>query len=168
MRQKKFSRKGISVVVSTILLVVIAIAAIGIVIGFIFPMVKQSLGKGKSCFDLREYFKIASSDYTCYNATNTQLMVERGMDNFTVKGFIISIKSEGASERYDIYDGAGGMRILEGQTFTDNVKIPNPGEARTYLFNTGNGKGADIAVLQEDNNICNAEFYSIPECIVPV
>jgi len=168
MKQKKFSKRGISPVVSTVLLIVIGIAAIGIIVGIIFPMIKGSLGKGKSCFDLREYFKIAPSDeFTCYNITSdtTKLMVERGMENMSVKGFVVSIVSGGASTRYDIYDGATGMQMLENSDFTNNIKIPEPGEARTYLFNTINGMGAEIAVLQTDNSVCDAEFYTIPECV---
>jgi hypothetical protein len=182
MKQKKFSKRGtrvlildsykkiakskrsISPVVSTVLLIVIGIIAIGIIVGVIFPLIKGSLGKGKSCFELREYFKIVISDYTCYNSTNTVVMMERGMEDMEVKGFVVSLQSGGSSTRYDVYDGATGMQMLENSAFTNNIIIPKPGYARTYLFNTANGIGAEIAVLQTDNSVCDAEFYTIPEC----
>jgi len=160
----RLKTRGVSAVVATVLLIVITFVAIGIVVGIIIPMVKESLGKGKSCFDLREHFKILESEYSCYNSTDTKLMVERGMDNFSVKGFVVNIISEGASKRYDIYPGATGMKILNGTVFITPVDVPKPGEANTYLFNIGDGKGAEIAVLQTDDGVCDANFYNIPDC----
>jgi len=161
---KKLKKRGISPVVATVLLIVIGFIAIGIIVGIIFPMVKESLGKGKTCFELREYFKILESEYTCYDSTSTKLMVERGMENISVRGFSVSIISGGASQVYKVFDGATGMKMWNGSDFLDNVETPKPGEARTYQFPIGNGEGAKIAALQIDDNVCDAEFYDIPDC----
>jgi len=158
-------KRGVSAVVATVLLVLIAFMAVGIVIGVIIPMVREGLEKGKSCFELREYFKIVPSDYTCYNSTTTKLMVERGMEDFEVKGFAVSIMREGKSERYDIFDRANYSDVaVKGGNFGKELELPGPGEARTYIFKLGNGNKVEISVIKTDNTICEPESYNIPPC----
>jgi len=157
-----YKKRGVSTVVATVLIIVISFAAIAIVIGIIIPMVKESLGQGKSCFDLRDYFKILDSEYTCYNSTSTSLMVERSVENMEVKGFAVSIISGGNADVYKIYNGVNDGRI---KMLNDTgIYIPAPGQARTYIFNVGKGEGARISVLQTNDKSCEPAYYEIPDC----
>jgi hypothetical protein len=45
-----------------------------------------------------------------------------------------------------------------------NIDIPLPGEAKTYIFDTGNSTVVEIAVIQENEKICTAESYNILDC----
>ena len=157
----KTEKRGISPVIATVLLVAVSVAAIVVLAGVIMPMIRTQLGQGKSCFELREYFQIQESAYSCYNTT-TRLMIERGMNNYDVKGFVVSIASAGSSKRFDVYDNVNnsGIRMLDNSA----IKIPNPGEAKTYVFSIANGTGVDISVLQKDDSLCEPFFYAIPSC----
>jgi len=163
--RNKIKKRGVSAVVATVLLVLITFMAIGIVVGVIIPMVREGLEKGKSCFELREYFKIVESEYSCYNSTNTKLMVERGMEDFEVKGFAVSISYDGESKRYDIFNGANYADVaIKDSNFGEELELPKPGEARTYIFRLGKGSKASISVLKTDDTICEPESYNIPPC----
>ncbi len=163
-RKMKRGKKGVSAVVATVLLVLVTFMAIGLIIGFIIPMVKESLGKGKSCFELRDYVTVVESEYTCYNSTHTKLMIERGMEDYEIKGFVVSILSGGESKRYDVEEGSvTGIKMLDG---SEIIEIPEPGEARTYVFDTSAEEGVRISIMQKEGSVCQPVFYDVPACLV--
>jgi flagellin-like protein len=155
------TKKSVSPVIATIMLVLVTFMAVVIVVGIIRPMVRENLERGKTCFELRDYVSIVDSEYTCYNFTHTQLMIERGMEDVEIKGFAVGLFSGGSSERYDLEEGnfPAGVSMIGG-----NIKLPESGEAKTYIFEIGNTTLAEIAVIQKNKNICNAVSYSIPRC----
>lgn len=145
--QKLKIKKGVSPIIATVLLIMITIVAVGIIAGFVIPMVKEKLKQGKSCFELAEYFKIIESDYSCYTATETKLMIERGMGDFEVDGFVASIFSGSSAKPY---------RITED--------LPEAGGAKTYVFDIELGKQAEISTITSEGVICSAILYKLPEC----
>jgi len=160
-------KKGISAVVATVLLILLTFTAIALVWGFILPMVKKSISEGATCFDLRDYAEIADSEYTCTSPTETKLVIERGMNNYTIKGFVVSILKGGSSQRYQITaDNPDKIKMLndEGES-TESIELPGPGEARTYIFNIGHAEKAVLGVISENGKICELESYEdIPQC----
>ncbi len=159
----KRGKKGLSSVIATVLLILITFLAIGLIVSFIIPMVKKNLGKSISCFELIEYFKIVEGEYSCYTSENTMLMVDRGAEEYDVKGFAVSIITEGQSKRYDVAGGSiENVKMLNG---SETIEVPKPGEARSYVFGIGKGKGARISTIQKDDSICEPEFYNIPACL---
>lgn len=160
------NKRGISTVVVTVLLILIGFLAVGLIWGVILPLIREGLGEGKSCFELRDYITIFESGYTCYTSSNASLMVGRGVENYSIKGFAVSIVSGGSSKRYDVIQAASisgvKMRNKDTNAVQDNIELPLPGEARTYIF--GTGSVAEIAVIQANGKPCGADTYNIPSC----
>ncbi len=153
-------KKGVSPVIATILLILIAVSAVAIVFQVIIPMVKENLEEGKSCFELRDYIEVESSNqYSCYNNDETRLMISRGVKDYSIEGIAVSLFLEGESNRYDIKEGADSIEMLD----YSNVIIPSPGEARTYVFPV-TATRAEIAVIIDEDNVCNSLSYNIPPC----
>jgi len=157
------NKKGVSAVVATVLIVLITIAAVSIIAGFIIPMVREGLEEGGSCFDLRDYVKITDLGYTCYDSAKTSLTIERGMENHSIQGFVVSITSGPASKRYDLKQGltTTGATMYDGSTV---IKIPEPGGAETYTFNIGNGNKADLGIMISGEKVCEMDSFTIPLC----
>lgn len=158
------SKKAISDVVATMLIILIAIAAVTILWNVIKPSITSNLNKGKECYDLREYFKVLDSEYTYYTDANTSVMIERGSENITTKGFLIGLSKEGGlSQRYEINGSSiTNVKMMNGTSYI-NLELPKPGEARTYLFtNFGNASKARIAVIRADGTTCESYEYPIP------
>ena len=53
----KMDKRGVSPVIAEILLVMLTIAAIGIVAGFVIPFVQNTLTKSTECTNYNDYFK---------------------------------------------------------------------------------------------------------------
>ena len=156
-------KRGLSAVVTTVLLVLISFLAIGIVWAFILPMIKNNIEQGGSCFELREHAKIASSDYTCYTSGNTYVMIERAMENLTISGFRISVTAGSNSEVYDLIDGktAGNVKMYDNSQI---IKIPEPGEARTYNLSIKEGSKVKLGVITKSGKVCEVDSVDIPSC----
>lgn len=159
------NKRGVSPVIATVLLVLITFMAVGLIWAFILPMIKEGLEGGASCFELRDYAEIVDSAvYSCYTSANTSLMIKRGMEDYTIKGFAVSIFTEGESKRYDLEEGKNYGELVKMLDGSSVIKLPGPGEARTYLFNVTNGKNVELAVISEGGEVCKIDSYSIPAC----
>lgn len=159
----KKQKRGISPVIAVVLLVLITFIAVSIVWSFVKNMVEEGLEESSTCFDLREHAEIISSDYTCYNETETRIMIERDFKEIEIKGFRVSITYEGTSEVYDLIDGeeTEGARMLDDSNI---IKIPNAGGGETYVFKEG-GKKAELGIITKNERICKISSYNIPECL---
>ena len=158
------NKKGVSVVVITVLMVLIGIAAVSLIAGYIIPMVRESLEEGGTCFELRDHAQILpNEEYTCYTGASTKLMIERGLKNYTILGFVVSITSGPGKDRYDVKETGSteGITMYDGST---TIKIPGPGGAASYTFPTGSGESVELGVITGTGKICEIGTFLIPPC----
>lgn len=93
----RMKKRGISTLIATVLLVLITIAAIGIIWGAILPLIQRGLGQGKAC-GFETALKIDKSQgWTCFNASEntTIVMIERPLADFDLSGIVVQISGEG-------------------------------------------------------------------------
>ena len=166
MKNINISKKGVSDVVTNVLLVLIAIAAVAIISAFVIPYVRNSLEGSTTCTDLKDYASVVDLGKNCYNSSNTLFSIERGLDNITIKGFIVSITAEGQSKRYDIsYNKDSiGILMLNKTSWVLQEQVPQPGEARTYMLDIANGEKVKLAILSEKGKSCDLGNYDISRC----
>ena len=157
------NKKALSEIISSVLLILVVIVAIGLIVGFVVPMIKDNLSSSKSCFDLNEYFKVSSN--SCSNGINTMLLVERAMQNIEVSGFSVSIaNSDGESKNYQVKAGTvSGVSMVSGVDL-ETIVIPNPGESKKYNFSEVSGSKASIAALQKSGGVCSPIEFTIEAC----
>jgi len=79
----RLNKKAVSAVVATVLIIMITVAAVGIIWAAIIPMVQNSLSKGTICNDaLSDITLVAEKGYTCINSTsnmgNISLQIKKG------------------------------------------------------------------------------------------
>lgn len=134
------TKKGLSPIVSTILLILISISAVVLIAGFVIPFVRDKLEESKVCYDVREQLKInteAEEGLTCHSVTNKNVSIQiaRGTNDVDIRGFILGIYGA-SSKTFEIYEGtdlsAQGIKMFDG---TLPLDIPELGEERTYTVN---------------------------------
>ncbi len=156
------SKKGMSEVISAVLLILITIAAIFIVSSFVLPFIKKNLQKGQSCLDVRDQAEIdVTSGYTCYTNANTSVMIKRG--NLEFKGFLVSFTKDGSGKTYEIVSGAvlSGVKMFNQAT---TLALPKKNGAETYVFNTPGIERVEVAPILPDGTICQSVAAEVPEC----
>lgn len=158
---KIIKKRGISPVVTTVLLIVISVTAVLIVAGLIIPFVRNTLGESKECFEVIDQLTInTESGYTCYyNDSSTSKMIvnltiKRGTKELDMEGFMIAVSGEGTSKTFEIKAGqVENVKMIDGDT---TIKIPGKGEEMTYSINTSMAavKYAEIVPIMNGGRLC--------------
>ncbi len=74
----RMNKKAVSAVVATVLIIMITVAAVGIIWAAIIPMVRDSLSKGTVCNDALSDISIGVEGYTCKEGSNVSLQIKKG------------------------------------------------------------------------------------------
>ena len=91
------NKLGVSAVVATVLIIMITVAAVGIIWAAIIPMVRDGLGSS-SCNDA-DISIVSSGGYTCYDSANQKVAVQvkKGSNEVNVTGVGLLFSSAGNS-----------------------------------------------------------------------
>lgn len=149
-------KRGLSVVIASILLVLLAIVAVSILSGFVVPFVSKSL-KSADCFEYRNYYKFDESfGYNCYT--------EEGI----TKSYIFSIKVnpdevnqeiQGFSLRF-LGDGIGNtFNLKEGEIITDMRMLDDIGGGSILIPKAGGEYSVLTYVYTSDTLYNKTEMY---------
>jgi hypothetical protein len=130
------SKKLQSEVITTVLLILISIAAVVLVSTFVINMVRSNL-VSTDCFKTTGQFKINLGEgFTYFNSSGnvTFISISRGEDTFNLTGILISAGTGQTSSSYTIKAGDNGtVRMWDNSS----IELPNPSETRTYRINNG-------------------------------
>jgi len=158
----KMHKRGLSAVIATVLLIMLTVGAVALIAGVIIPFVKNQLDTSKKCFEVIDQISIVQGVYTCYNSSNTEIMIKRASKNFELKGFLVSLSNKSSSQVYRIYNNSetSGVRMHSGEQI---LKIPDIGGAYTYRF-LSSGDYVSVAPILEGDLICKEISENIPSC----
>jgi flagellin-like protein len=119
------NKKAISALVATVLLVVITIAAMGMIWSSIMPIIKTNMEKSQKCFDVG--LDIKQGGYTCLSPTgDLMIQVSRGEKSIEIKDLQVQIGFGGTTRSF---------RISNSTIVSQNSGIiPGPLEEVTYTI----------------------------------
>lgn len=178
------SKKGLSTVVATsmiLLLTVIAVATLG---AFAIPFVKEKLQKSSECVDYGEYFQFEDSlDFNCYtkNGGNIDYKLsiraknDRILDS-KIGGFNLEFYRLSSSKTVEVSEGKktadfapdAFSRIGDSSGI---VKIPRAGELYTFNYRTQDideYSFVDIYPVLTNGRICDkksSRLNNIKQCL---
>lgn len=113
------SRKAISDLVATVLIVLITIAAVGIIWGAIMPIIKSNIESSQKCTNA-ELSVNTQSGYTYMNGENISVQISRGASTVVLNGLQIKVM-----------DSSGRSQI---QTYNSSA-VPGANADKVYSFN---------------------------------
>lgn len=130
----KVNKKGLSQVVSSVVMILITIALIAGIWGFINEFVSDKLESASACKDV--FDKVSFNDiYTCYNVTSNSTLVSIKVGELDIDGILLSI-GFGTDNRVFFLENE--TKIFNDFTMYDgnvNVYMPRKESTRTYLLN---------------------------------
>jgi flagellin-like protein len=139
-------KKAVSALVATVLLILITVAAVGIIWGAIMPMMNRAMEMGQACLNARLSIN-TESGYTCHNITGNRVfvMVARGSEEFNLAGMYLTISGGGRSKAYLINEtSTNPMLAMIDNAYGTALDLPEVNEERTYVINT-----TDFTILEE-------------------
>ncbi len=107
-------KRGLSAVVTTVILVALSMAAIVLVWAFVNNMVKKQISSSESCFGNYDKIKI-NGQYTCYeriNPTSYNLRFSLSIGDVKVDKITVSVSSAGSIKSYQITNTPGAIAGL--------------------------------------------------------
>ena len=166
------SKKSQAELITTVLLILISIAAVVLVSTFVINMIRENLG-GTECFKTVGQININVEDgYTFCNSTLgiTTINLERGANDFNLTGFLVSLGNEQSMTTYTMRAGTSYIltdKVKMYSSPTGNLTVPGILGSETYNITTGAGvKITKIKVLPiiTPNKNCNEGAV---EAVVP-
>lgn len=129
---KMKNKKGLSQVVSTVVLILLTVAIVAGVWATVQNLVEGRLDKTGACYGLFEKIKI-NSKYTCYDSTNSRMQVSISIGEVEIESLLISLSSESDSKTFELINSS---KEIEGVTnYPSNesgVSLPSKEGGKTY------------------------------------
>ncbi len=107
-------KRGVSEVISVVLIIMITVAAIAVLWTIVIPMINDSIKTGRGCFDAAaDITLVQDTGYTCVNRSsgNISLQIKKGSDpkvDLKAIQVIVSLPS-GNSETYMLNETMPGL-----------------------------------------------------------
>lgn len=143
------NKRGVSTIIATVLIILITIAAAGLIAQFIVPYVKNTLSKSSECLDYGNYFKfedsIGDKEYNCYKSANgvgrygSSVGAKVNDSGAGILGFnliftkedktnkVVQVKEINSILTQQMYDPISG-------NLGNNIKVPKNGDVYTYVY----------------------------------
>ena len=140
------NKRGISGVITAVILIALVMATITIVWVVVRNMVQGGLEDVESCFG--SYGEVTiNSGYTCYNSSSNRFQFSINIRDIDLDSVIVSISGEGTTKGYTIRNidepitGLGSYPSGSG-----NVRLPSKNSGLTYMENTFTTKPDSIQI----------------------
>jgi len=167
------NKKGISDVVATVLIIMITIAAVAVIAGFVVPFVRNSLQKSTECAAYKSYYIFDESfGYNCYNGNTHSISIKASFDKSLAENVggikVVFSDKSGASKVVEIKNDSvssqdeGGISI-KGKP-GENLRIPGPGGVITYAYSAlaeEHFLSAEVYPVLKNGRICADSKESI-------
>jgi flagellin-like protein len=86
------SKKAISEVIATVLIILITVSAVALIWMVIIPLVTNEIGGSRECMLAQGDLKIGTGAFTCLKENGTiSLMISRGSAEYTLAGIGVSV-----------------------------------------------------------------------------
>jgi flagellin-like protein len=146
-------KKGVSAVVATILIVMITVAAVGLIWMFVLPMVQRSLSVDDACKNAD--LNIENDGYTCYVENNfTSVQIKKGNSDVDIIGVDIIISSDGNSQSYPT-----DFQFIRGEEKVFSINTPTISKVESIgvaaVVKRGNEKKTCSVVYLQDIKKCS-------------
>ena len=146
------SKKGISVLISTVMIILITLAAVGIVWQVVIPLIQTSMETSKLCSNMQLAVD-TEGGYTFYNTSHVSVQVSATlmgggeMQMKELEGVQIKVNYDGKSQTFDTRTDLGAEAAAK--------PVPGINEEWTYLIDraivgkeiTGTPSGAAVAAI---------------------
>lgn len=150
------SRKGLSAVITTLILIALTISAIAIVWVTVSNLLTGKLNVAESCMNIFNKVEI-NELYTCYDGSNFQFSINIG--DINIDEVIVLISGEGKTESYTLNNTEHTIANLANYPFTDFgtglIKLPEKNSGMTYISNEFSSTPDSVKIMPViDGNQC--------------
>jgi len=146
------SKKALSAVVATVLIILITVAAVTIIWAAIIPMIKNKISGGSLCLDaVSQVSLVKDGGYTCYtknssgSVLNLSLQITHGAKDFDLSDIQVLVSSEGNTKTALLSNNSVVM-------IPSDATVPMPGinQEKVYVIDIFSSTGMNMDVTSLD------------------
>lgn len=133
---KMLKKRGVSELLSTVLLLLLTITAGSVVYAFVSPMIRNSIAESQLCSAVE--ISVLSEGSTCYNSSSKEVLAEIGIgEKAVISGIVIQIFGENTGSA-TVRNATPALLVREPKiNYNSNlITLPGQNEARTYILNS--------------------------------
>ncbi len=132
--ENRYYKKGVSVIIATVILIALTLAIISIVWLSTSDFVKKETSKSEKCFGIFEKVNLDSRK-TCYNSGSRELHFFLRIGNLELDGILVGISSDITEKSFRINkesEEIGGLKMYNGSNM---IILPKKDEGFEYVYN---------------------------------
>ena len=160
------NKRGLSEIVSTVLIILITIGAAVVIYSIVVPLVRDNLQRGSECLDYNDYFTFVQEqtigdkgyNFDCQGGDSYGFVVKAkaNVEEGKVSGFLVSFsKKGGLTNTVQVKDGQpiGKLRMLDPSI--EKISIPKSGDSFTYVYESNESIDyAEIYPILGSGRVC--------------
>ena len=136
-KKNLIEKRGLSGVVSIVIFVGLAVAAIALIWAVVQGLVEDETKKTESCFNILDKVTI-NRDYTCYNSGEEELNFSINVGDINLDEVLVSITDDlGTSKSFKISNNVQSLPNLAYPNGTASVNLPEKNSGKTYIYYLG-------------------------------
>lgn len=137
------NKKGLSTVVTTVILIALVVVAVGLIWFTINNLIKDRLDKAESCSDIFDKITL-NKVYTCWQNDSEQnyagkTQVSINVEDIEVDQILVSISSAGNSKGFELIDQQSYVFLKEAGASSGPISLVNRYQGKTYIVDTSHG-----------------------------
>ena len=137
------NKRGISELISTVLIILITISAASLIYSFVSPLIRDAMAESKLCSDAG--LEIVRED-SCYNADSNEAIIGISAGaNSEISGISVVLAGEGTVSARLSNGTVSGVREYGAEDGT-SIELPLPDEGRTYIIKTGQNVPGSVTI----------------------
>ena len=165
-----FHKKGVSVVVGSLVLITLVLVASLIVWTSVNQMIKERTEKATSCFGIADKITINNKN-TCYNSGTKEFYFSINREEIDIDELLISVAGQGTSKSFRINGKTSilNIKLYEG-TYNAVLPLPEKEAGLTYIldvsaesFKTPESIKIAPKINGQQCDVCD-ELLEIPLC----
>ncbi|MEK6757634.1 MAG: archaellin/type IV pilin N-terminal domain-containing protein [Nanoarchaeota archaeon] len=164
--KKVTSKRGLSAVIGTLIMVTITIVAGVIIWGVTNAFIDDNIESAQKCSNLYEKIEF-NTRFTCYNSTSGELQFAITLRDVDIDGAVVIVSSISGSESYELSNELESVSGLLSFSRTPSVKLPGKNGAQTYIatgFSSIPDKIEIAAIIKEEQCDISDSLSNFDDC----
>jgi flagellin-like protein len=128
------NRKGLSGIVTAVIMIALVMGAAAIVWIFVSNMVVEKLESSSSCSGIFDKVTLNNA-YTCYNSSKKELLFSVNQEDVEVDKIIIGVSGGGISKSFEIPSTNPNLRLYPSGAYNAALNVPGNNSGMTYVLN---------------------------------
>jgi len=127
------NKRGLSTVVSIMILVLLVITLISIIWVMVNNLVEEELEEAGTCFGIFEELTI-NNKFTCYNSSSNEVHFSLNIGEIDIDKVLVSVSNNvDGSQVFEISNVLSDITNLRSYSSGKEVKLPGKNSGRTYI-----------------------------------